>query len=94
MMRWERPKQRDRHWDLRNDGLKERFRAFLSENAPSHDDWSPERIAEAFIAANPGLVQEYAKAFAADLVRQRDLWPGIRIGVSKRDEPNPRPSHG
>jgi hypothetical protein len=54
MMRWERPKQRDRHWDLRNDGLKERFRAFLSENAPSHDDWSPERIAEAFIAANPG----------------------------------------
>jgi hypothetical protein len=82
-MRWGRPNQRDRRWDLRNEGLKERFHAFLSEYARSHEDWSPEQIASAFLAANPQMVAEYVNAFAADLVRQRDLWPGTSQSVSQ-----------
>jgi hypothetical protein len=56
-------------------GLKEKFESYLSDYLEKYDDASAERIARAFIADNPELVQEYAQAFAADLVRQREFWP-------------------
>jgi hypothetical protein len=66
----------DRRWRLdKNPGLKERFGKFLVQYTEQHDGWSPEQIAEAFIATHPRLLEEYAEAFVADLVRQRALWP-------------------
>jgi hypothetical protein len=56
-------------------GLKEKFESYLSDYLEKHDDASAEQIAQAFIADNPKLVQEYAEAFAADLARQREFWP-------------------
>ena len=56
-------------------GLKEKFQSYLSGYVEKHDDASAERIAQAFLAENPALLKEYAEAFVADLVRQRELWP-------------------
>jgi hypothetical protein len=55
--------------------LKEKFESYLWDYVEKNDDASSEEIAQAFVADNPKLVEEYAKALAADLVRQRELWP-------------------